>query len=121
VLASERLLPNRLVERSAVDLEVLRSSLGHETYFAAGLPWFGTLFGRDSLITALETLAFNPLIAEQTLRLLARRQGTRVDHWRDEQPGKILHELRVGELAHLGQIPHTPYYGSIDATPLFLI
>jgi glycogen debranching enzyme len=120
-VTSASLLLNRLFERSAIDLEMLRSSIGHETYFAAGLPWFGALFGRDSLITALETLAYNPHIAEQTLRLLAGRQGTTVDRWRDEQPGKILHELRVGELAHLGQIPHTPYYGTIDATPLFLI
>ena len=85
------------------------------------MPWFATLFGRDSVITALQTLAFDPGIAEQTLRVLAAYQGQKVDDWRDEQPGKILHELRVGELAHLGEIPHTPYYGTVDATPLFLI
>jgi glycogen debranching enzyme len=66
-------------------------------------------------------LAYHPLIAEQTLRLLAKYQGTREDDWRDEQPGKILHELRVGELARLNLIPHTPFYGTVDATPLFLL
>jgi glycogen debranching enzyme len=95
--------------------------LSGETYFAAGVPWFVTLFGRDSLITAYQMLAYHPLIAEQTLRLLAKYQGTREDDWRDEQPGKILHELRVGELARLNLIPHTPFYGTVDATPLFLL
>jgi glycogen debranching enzyme len=100
---------------------VLRSDLDGQTYFAAGLPWFGTLFGRDSLITSLQMLAYRPSIAEQTLRLLAKYQGTKVDDYRDEQPGKILHELRVGELARLDEIPQSPYYGSIDATLLFLL
>jgi len=120
-ISSDSLLLNRIVNRSLLDLGVLRSSIDNEEFFAAGVPWFATLFGRDSIITALQTLAFEPGIAEQTLRLLARYQGQRVDRWRDEQPGKILHELRVGELARLGEIPHTPYYGTIDATPLFLI
>src|SRR5262249_49367002 len=88
---------------------------------AAGVPWFVTLFGRDSLITALQMLAYHPLIAEQTLRLLARYQGIREDRARDEEPGKILHELRIGELANLKVIPQTPSYGTVDATPLFLI
>lgn len=118
---SDSLLLNRIVERSLGDLAMLRSSLGDDHFFAAGLPWFGTLFGRDSLITALQTLAYDPGIAAQTLRLLARHQGRRVDDWRDEQPGKILHEWRVGELARIGEIPHSPYYGTVDATPLFLI
>jgi len=120
VHSSSELL-NSLLERSIVDLDMLQSEIDGEAFFAAGLPWFGTLFGRDSLITALQTLAFDPQIAEQTLRLLAARQGQAVNAWRDEQPGKILHELRVGELAHLGEIPHTPYYGTVDATPLFLV
>ena len=80
-----------------------------------------TLFGRDSLISGLQSLAYEPNVAEQTLRLLAKFQGDKVDDWRDEQPGKIMHELRVGEMAHLNEVPQTPYYGSIDATPLFLI
>lgn len=109
------------VDRSLRDLQMLRNKLDHQEYFAAGTPWFATLFGRDSIITALETLSCAPGIAEATLRLLAAYQGHKQDEWRDEQPGKILHELRVGELAHLGEIPHTPYYGSVDATPLFLV
>jgi glycogen debranching enzyme len=114
-------LSNNVFERSMRDLKILKTSLeGHE-YFSAGLPWYGALFGRDSLISSLQTLAFRPDIAEQTLRLLAKYQGNEVNDWRDEQPGKIMHELRVGELAHLSEIPQTPYYGSVDSTPLFLI
>jgi glycogen debranching enzyme len=114
-------LSNNVFGRSMRDLKILKTSLeGHE-YFSAGLPWYGALFGRDSLISSLQTLAFRPEIAEQTLRLLSRYQGTEVNDWRDEQPGKIMHELRVGELAHLSEIPQTPYYGSVDSTPLFLI
>jgi glycogen debranching enzyme len=118
---SDSLLLNGILERSLRDLRTLRSSLGREAYFAAGIPWFATLFGRDSIIASLQTLAFAPEIAEQTLRVLAARQGTRKDEWRDEEPGKILHELRVGEMARLDEIPHSAYYGTVDATPLFLI
>lgn len=120
-IRSDSLLLNHLIERSFRDLLMLRSHLADQTYFAAGLPWFGTLFGRDSLITALQTLAYDPVIAEQTLRVLANYQGDEVNEWRDEQPGKILHEMRVGELARIGEIPHHPYYGTVDATPLFLV
>lgn len=112
---------DQLMDRSFRGLRVLRSHIGDETYFAAGVPWFVTLFGRDSLITAWQMLAYHPRIAEQTLRLLAQYQGTREDAWRDEQPGKILHELRVGEMANINAIPHTPFYGTVDATPLFLM
>lgn len=118
---SDSLLLDGTIRRSFEDLHLLTSEIDGEEFFAAGLPWFGTLFGRDSIISALQVLPYSPLRAEQTLRLLARYQGGRVDDWRDEQPGKILHELRVGELARAGEIPHTPYYGSVDATPLFLI
>ncbi len=110
-----------VVHRSLCDLHVLRSTLKGQPYFAAGVPWYVALFGRDSLIASLETLAWEPEVAGHTLRLLAGYQGTRVDPWRDEEPGKIMHELRVGELANTNQIPQTPYYGSVDATPLFLI
>jgi glycogen debranching enzyme len=109
------------MQRSLLDLLVLKSSLDGKEFFSAGLPWYGALFGRDSIIAALETLAYEPRIAAQTIRLLARHQGTKNDEWRDEQPGKILHELRHGELANLNEIPQTPYYGSVDSTPLFLI
>ncbi|HKB55494.1 MAG TPA: glycogen debranching N-terminal domain-containing protein [Ramlibacter sp.] len=112
---------NRVAERSLRDLHLLGTPLRGHRYFAAGVPWYVTLFGRDALISALETLAFLPGRAEDTVRLLASFQGTREDHWRDEEPGKIMHELRVGEMAHLDEIPQTPYYGSVDATPLFLI
>jgi glycogen debranching enzyme len=118
---SDSPLLEEMIDRSLRDLRVLRMKLHDEFFFAAGVPWFATLFGRDSLITAWQTLAYDPSISAHTLKLLASYQGRRVDEWRDEQPGKILHELRVGEAAHLGLIPHTPYYGSIDATPLFLM
>ncbi len=111
----------RLLDRSVRDVLTLRSTYQGQAYLAAGVPWYVALFGRDSLIAALEMLPFNPDLAAQTLRLLARYQGQRVDPWRDEEPGKILHELRVGELAGTNEIPQTPYYGSIDSTPLFLI
>lgn len=109
------------MDRAFRGLRMLRSHHEQDAYFAAGVPWFVTLFGRDSLITALQMLAYHPGIAEETLRLLARYQGVSEDDWRDEQPGKILHELRVGEMANLGVIPHTPFYGTVDATPLFII
>ncbi|MFI5243221.1 MAG: glycogen debranching N-terminal domain-containing protein, partial [Gemmatimonadales bacterium] len=111
----------RLLDRSLADLRMLRTSIGGAEFFAAGVPWFVTLFGRDSIVTSLQTLAFDSSIAEQTLRLLARYQGTQVDAWREEQPGKILHELRVDELTRANLIPYSPYYGTIDATVLFLI
>jgi glycogen debranching enzyme len=88
---------------------------------AAGLPWFMALFGRDSLITAYEALPFQPRLAGTTLETLAAFQAKEDDAFRDAEPGKILHELRKGELATLGEVPHTPYYGSHDSTPLFLI
>jgi glycogen debranching enzyme len=110
----------RVVDRSLIDLRMLRSPLDEGTYFAAGVPWFATLFGRDSLITAIEMLGFAPEIGEQTLRVLAARIGRRVDPIHEEEPGKILHELRVGEVAALGLTPLTRYYGTVDATSLFL-
>ncbi|HEY7635779.1 MAG TPA: amylo-alpha-1,6-glucosidase, partial [Gemmatimonadales bacterium] len=118
---SDSLWVTRIAARAGGDLEMLRSSILGRQFFAAGVPWFATLFGRDSLIAALQVLPFQPELAAETLRLLARYQGDREDHWRDEQPGKILHEFRRGEMARAGAIPHTPYYGTVDATPLFLI
>jgi glycogen debranching enzyme len=120
-ITSDSLMLNRIMDRSSRDLGILNSHLGRTRYFAAGVPWFVTLFGRDSIIAALQTLAYNPRIAEDTIRLLASHQGKQVNEWRAEEPGKILHEIRVGEMARLNKIPHTPYYGTIDATPLFLI
>jgi glycogen debranching enzyme len=88
---------------------------------AAGLPWFMALFGRDSLITSLQTLPFEPGLAATTLRALAALQATERDDFHEMEPGKILHELRLGELTARGERPHSPYFGSADATPLFLI
>ena len=111
---------NRVLERSMLDLRMLRSSLDGQAYYAAGIPWFATLFGRDSLITAIQTAAWSPEMAEQTLRVLAAQLGRRVDPVHEEEPGKVIHELRVGELAALDVTPLTRYYGTVDATPLFL-
>ncbi|MDR3486699.1 MAG: glycogen debranching N-terminal domain-containing protein [Bradyrhizobium sp.] len=88
---------------------------------AAGLPWFVALFGRDTLIVSLQTMIVYPEFAAGTLEVLAQHQATERDDYRDAEPGKILHELRYGELAHFKLIPHTPYYGTADATPLYLI
>ena len=121
VVHSDNMFLNRILDRSLRDLYMLKSRLKSWEYFAAGVPWFVTLFGRDSLIAALEALAYDPDVAAQTLRVLASYQGDDVDDWRDEEPGKILHELRLGEMAHRHEVPQTPYYGSIDATLLFLI
>ena len=88
---------------------------------AAGLPWFAALFGRDSLIASLQTSLIHPEFAGAIIRRLAKWQASTCDDYRDAQPGKIMHELRQGELAHFKEIPHTPYYGTADATPLYLI
>jgi glycogen debranching enzyme len=112
---------NEVLGRSFLDLHMLSMRQQDDTFFAAGVPWYVALFGRDSLLTAIEVAAFEPEIGANTLRVLASHQGTKVDDYRDEQPGKILHELRVDELANLGEIPQTPYYGSVDSTPLFLV
>lgn len=113
---------NRLVSRSSHDLRVLMELAPDGSYVPdAGIPWYACPFGRDSLITALQTLMLNPGIAVGTLRFLAQHQGTKVDDWRDEQPGKIMHEIRYGEMARQGLVPHSPYYGSVDATPLFIL
>ncbi len=112
---------NAIVARSLLDLHMLTMRQKGQSFFAAGVPWYVALFGRDSLVTAIEMAAFEPEIGANTLRVLATHQGSRIDDWRDEQPGKILHELRVDELANLDEIPQTPYYGSIDSTPLFLV
>jgi glycogen debranching enzyme len=120
-VTTDSMLLNAVLARSFADLTLLRSPIDGKEYFAAGVPWFATLFGRDAAITAIEMLAYEPRIAEQTARLLAFYQAHQMSEWRDEQPGKILHSIRVGEMARLHLIPHTPYYGSVDATPLFLI
>jgi len=112
---------NQLVNRSLSDLKLLLTDLGEGFIPIAGIPWYAVPFGRDSIITSLQTLMVNTKIAKGTLKTLARFQGKEVNEDREEEPGKIMHEIRFGELAHLNLIPHTPYYGNIDSTPLFLI
>ncbi|MEW2379775.1 glycogen debranching N-terminal domain-containing protein [Micromonospora sp. NPDC047812] len=110
--------------RSLIDLAALRFSpflAEDRSVPAAGLPWFMSLFGRDSILTSLQTLPFAPDLAATTLRVLAFRQGSRVDDFREEEPGRILHEMRYGEMSVFEETPHTPYFGSADATPLFLV
>jgi glycogen debranching enzyme len=113
----------RALDRASADLRLLLNidEESGDRYVAAGVPWFSCLFGRDSIITAYQMLSVRPQIARNTLSLLARLQATEVDDWRDAQPGKILHELRTGEMARNHEIPHTPYYGTVDATPLWLM
>jgi glycogen debranching enzyme len=114
-----------VVNQSIVDLAALRivGRVGGQEFVmpAAGLPWFMTLFGRDTIITALQSMWVGPELARGALELLADLQGTKVDEFRDEEPGKILHEVRDGELTVLGEKPHSPYYGTADATPLWLV
>ncbi|HYH91524.1 MAG TPA: glycogen debranching N-terminal domain-containing protein [Candidatus Saccharimonadales bacterium] len=120
---SDHELFNLVVKRSVSDLRLLvnEGPGPAQRYIAAGVPWFTTLFGRDALITAFQALAFRPQVAIETLGVLAAYQATEIDDWRDAEPGKILHELRTGEMAGAGELPHTPYYGSVDSTPLWLI
>ncbi|PMB03776.1 amylo-alpha-1,6-glucosidase [Fischerella thermalis CCMEE 5273] len=121
IRADEKGAVNRVIERAEEDMYLLRQSFGKYKTVSAGVPWFSALFGRDSIITASQTLMLNPQIAKETLILLSQYQGKVEDEWREEEPGKILHELRLGELARCQEIPHTPYYGTVDATPLWLM
>jgi glycogen debranching enzyme len=112
---------NQIIEQAEQDIYLLMQTFDDGKVLSAGVPWFSTLFGRDSLISAMQTLILSPEIARQTLKVLAEHQGKTNDEWREEEPGKILHELRLGEMARCGEIPHTPYYGTVDATPLWLM
>ena len=111
-------------ERSLADLAALRfypRLAGGEAIPAAGLPWFMAMFGRDSLLTSYQALPFSPELAKTTLIMLASFQGMTRDDFRDEEPGKILHELRWGEMTAFEERPHSPYFGAADSTPLFLV
>jgi glycogen debranching enzyme len=114
----------RLYMRSLVDVAALRfrpDTLAEHSLPAAGLPWFMALFGRDSLITSYQMLPFNPKLAATTLQALAETQGKKEEELTEEEPGRILHELRFGELTYFHERPQAPYYGASDTTPLFLV
>jgi glycogen debranching enzyme len=112
---------NEAVRRSVADLYMLTTHLPEGLYPYAGIPWFNTIFGRDGIITAMETLWLDPSIARGVLARLAAEQATSVDEAADAEPGKILHETRHGEMANLGEVPFRRYYGSVDSTPLFVM
>lgn len=112
---------NEAARRSASDLYMLVTETEFGPYPYAGIPWFSTVFGRDALITALQTLWLDPIIARGVLGYLAANQATESDPAADAEPGKILHEVRHGEMAELGEVPFRRYYGSIDSTPLFVM
>ncbi len=112
---------NEWLRHSMCDVALLRARTRQGSYVFAGIPWFATAFGRDGAITGLETLAFAPALSRDILRSLAALQGREHNAERDEQPGKIIHEIRHGEMAALGEVPFGRYYGSVDATPLFIL
>ena len=115
----------RLFRQALEDMAALRLPIegtDHLVFLpAAGLPWFVAPFGRDSLIVSIQNTLIYPEFARGALEILGSLQAKAADDYRDAEPGKILHEMRYGELAHFKLIPHTPYYGTADATPLYLI
>jgi glycogen debranching enzyme len=120
-LSSSNDVFNEALRRSVSDLYMLITDKPQGPYPYAGIPWFSAVFGRDAMITAMETLWLDPAIARGVLGFLAANQATEVDAQAESEPGKILHELRHGEMAELGEVPFRRYYGSIDSTPLFVM
>ena len=112
---------NDWINRSVADLQMLTTQTRYGPYPYAGVPWFSTPFGRDGLITALQTLWAQPVMARGVLAFLAATQAERTDPASEAEPGKIIHEMREGEMAALGEVPFRRYYGSVDATPLFVM
>ena len=110
-----------VLDTAVSDFHALQIADGNEGIVAAGIPWFATIFGRDSLIASFQALLLDPHLACDTLRVLARYQGKENNNWRDEEPGKVLHEYRQGEMTCAHEMPFSPYFGSLDSTPLFLI
>lgn len=120
-LRSSGRLFNEWIERSRADLGLLTSDLTTGPYPYAGIPWFSVPFGRDAIITALQTLWLDPALARGVLRFLARHQAREVSPFQDAAPGKIMHETRKGEMARLSELPFGKYYGGVDTTPLFVV
>jgi glycogen debranching enzyme len=120
-MESSNELFNEAIRRAISDLYMLITEKPTGLYPYAGIPWFTAAFGRDALITALEALWIDPAIARGVLSFLAENQATTIDAASDAEPGKILHEVRNGEMAALGEVPFRRYYGSVDSTPLFIM
>jgi len=120
-LKSNARLFNDWLDRSRADIALLVADLPTGPYPYAGIPWFSTPFGRDGLITALQTLWIDPGLARGVLGYLSKYQATETSSFRDSAPGKILHETRAGEMASLGEVPFGRYYGGVDSTPLFVM
>jgi glycogen debranching enzyme len=120
-ITSTARLFNQWIDRSRSDLALLTTELATGPYPYAGIPWFATKFGRDAIITSLQTLWINPQLAAGVLSFLASTQATEESAFRDSQPGKIMHETRRGEMAQLGEVPFGCYYGGVDTTPLFVM
>lgn len=120
-IESSNALFNEMLHRAKADLYILKTETPYGAFPYAGIPWFASPFGRDGIITAIHMLWVDPSIAKGVLKFLAATQSTTTDPARDAEPGKIIHEMRKGEMANLGEVPFGRYYGSVDATPLFVM